>query len=70
MALPLRIDSANVISVVFNRSHSDFRDGERAVLDAVRQPLAAIYRNRIVCEEAGIGLRCMSASSPPTAAGR
>jgi DNA-binding CsgD family transcriptional regulator len=57
MALPLRIDSANVISVVFNRSRSDFRDGERAALDAVRQPLAAIYRNRIVCAEAGIGLK-------------
>jgi DNA-binding CsgD family transcriptional regulator len=60
MALPLRIDSANVISVVFNRSHSDFEDRERVVLDAVRQPLAAIYRNLVVCEEAGIGLRCIS----------
>jgi DNA-binding CsgD family transcriptional regulator len=59
MALPLRIDDANVISVVFNRSHSDFEDGERAVLDAVRQPLAALYRNLIVCEEAGIGLKCI-----------
>ena len=59
MALPLRIDHANVISVVFNRNHSDFKDGERAVLDAVRQPLAAIYRNLVVCEEAGIGLKCM-----------
>jgi DNA-binding CsgD family transcriptional regulator len=60
MALPLRIDQANVISVVFNRSHSDFSDGERAVLDAVRQPLAAIYRNLMVFEEAGIGLKCIS----------
>jgi DNA-binding CsgD family transcriptional regulator len=57
MALPLRIDNANVISVVFNRSRADFKDGERALLDAVRQPLAAIYRNLIVCEEAGIGLK-------------
>ncbi len=60
MALPLRIDSANVISVVFNRSHSDFKDHERGVLDAVRHPLAAIYRNLVVCEEAGVGLRCIS----------
>ena len=60
MALPLRIDSANVISVVFNRSHADFKDHERIVLDAVRQPLAAIYRNLVVCEEAGIGLKCIS----------
>jgi DNA-binding CsgD family transcriptional regulator len=60
MALPLHIDSANVISIVFNRSRCDFRDGERAVLDAVRQPLAAIYRNLVVCEEASIGLRRIS----------
>ncbi len=59
MALPLRIDDANVISVVFNRGHSDFADHERAVLDAVRQPLAAIYRNLAACEEAGVGLRCI-----------
>ena len=57
MALPLCIDDANVISVVFNRSRSDFKDGERAVLDAVRQPLAAIYRNLIACENAGTGLK-------------
>jgi len=59
MALPLRIDDANVISIVFNRSHSDFEDRERGVLDAVRQPLAALYRNLIVCEEAGVGLKCI-----------
>jgi DNA-binding CsgD family transcriptional regulator len=60
MALPLRIDSANVISIVFNRSRSDFRDHERGVLDALRQPLAAIYRHLMVCEEAGISLRCIT----------
>lgn len=60
MALPLRIDDANVISVVFNRSLSDFKDGERAVADAIRQPLAAIYRNLLACEDAGIGLKCVS----------
>jgi DNA-binding CsgD family transcriptional regulator len=59
MALPLWIDSANVISVVFNRGRSDFRNTERAVLDAVRQPLASIYRNIIACEEAGVGLKRM-----------
>ncbi len=59
-ALPLRIDEANVISVVFNRSHADFRNRERAMLDAVRHPLAAIYRNLAVREEAGIGLKRIS----------
>jgi hypothetical protein len=36
MALPLHIDDANVISVVFIRNHSDFKDGERGLLDAIR----------------------------------
>jgi DNA-binding CsgD family transcriptional regulator len=60
MALPLRIDNANVISVVCNRGHADFQDHERGVLDAIRQPLAAIYRNLIVREDAGVGLRRVS----------
>jgi DNA-binding CsgD family transcriptional regulator len=60
MALPLRIDSTNVISVVFNRGHADFNDHERAILDVIRYPLAATYRNLVVCEEAGIGLRCVT----------
>jgi DNA-binding CsgD family transcriptional regulator len=60
MALPLRIDDTNVISVVFNRSHRDFKGRERAVVDAIRQPLAAIYRNLVACENAGIGLTCIS----------
>jgi DNA-binding CsgD family transcriptional regulator len=60
MALPLRIDNANVISVVFNRSHRDFANRERAVVDAIRQPLAAIYRNLVACENAGVGLTCIS----------
>jgi len=60
MALPLWIDKENVISIVFNRGRADFRNGERAVLDAVRRPLAAMYRNLIACEEAGIGLKRIS----------
>jgi DNA-binding CsgD family transcriptional regulator len=57
MALPLRIDSGQVISVVFNRSRSDFKDAERGILDALRGPLAALYRNLAACEEAGVGLK-------------
>ena len=59
MALPLRIDRSNVISVVFNRGHADFKDTERGVLDVLRLPLAAIYRNLAACEEAGLGLQCV-----------
>jgi DNA-binding CsgD family transcriptional regulator len=60
MALPLWIDQNNVISIVFNRNHADFKDGERAVLDAIRRPLGAMYRNLVACEEAGIGLKRVS----------
>jgi hypothetical protein len=48
MALPLRIDDANVISVVFNRSSLNFSDAERATLDVLRHPLGALYRNILV----------------------
>jgi DNA-binding CsgD family transcriptional regulator len=60
MALPLRIDSGNVISIVFNRSTSDFKSAERAVLDAIRLPLAALYRNLAAREAAGVGFDCLS----------
>jgi DNA-binding CsgD family transcriptional regulator len=60
MALPLWVDQDNVISVVFNRGHADFSDGERAVLDAIRRPLAAMYRNLVACEEAGVSLKRVS----------
>jgi DNA-binding CsgD family transcriptional regulator len=59
MALPLRIDRSNVISVVFNRRDADFKDTERGVLDVLRLPLAAIYRNLAACEDAGLGLQCV-----------
>lgn len=59
MALPLRIDGGNVISVVFNRARADFKDAERGVLDTLRRPLAAIYRNLAACEDAGLSLKCV-----------
>lgn len=60
MALPLRIDAGNVISIVFNRSTSDFKAAERALLDAIRLPLAALYRNLAAREVAGVGLACLN----------
>jgi DNA-binding CsgD family transcriptional regulator len=56
MALPLWIDRHHVISIVFNRSRGDFTNGERAMLDTLRPPLAALYRSMIAREEAGLGL--------------
>lgn len=60
MALPLRIDPHNVISIVFNRSSSDFRSAERAVLEGVRPALAAFYRHLVAREEAGVNFACIS----------
>jgi DNA-binding CsgD family transcriptional regulator len=60
MALPLRIDRHNVISIVFNRSRSDFTNAERAVLEALRPALAALYRNLVAREEAGLSLQSIS----------
>jgi len=52
MALPLRIDSGNLISIVFNRGGADFSEGERAVLETLRPQLSAFYRNLCAREQA------------------
>jgi DNA-binding CsgD family transcriptional regulator len=55
MALPLRIDDVTVVSVVFNRSGADFANADRAIVDAIRSPLATLYRSIIAREEARLG---------------
>jgi DNA-binding CsgD family transcriptional regulator len=60
MALPLRIDCDNVISIVFNRSRCDFKNAESGVLDVIRPPLAALYRNVVARQEAGVYLTRVS----------
>ncbi len=55
MALPLRIDNITVVSVVFNRSGSNFDDADRAVIDVLRPPLTALYRSIMAGEEARLG---------------
>jgi len=60
MALPLWIDDANVISIVFNRSGADFRDSERAMVDGLRNPLGALYRNIVVREDASVSERSLA----------
>jgi DNA-binding CsgD family transcriptional regulator len=60
MALPLWIDDSNVISIVFNRSSADFSDPERAMIDVLRGPLGALYRNIVVREEARVSERTLA----------
>lgn len=45
VAVPLLVDQGLLVSFVLNRTRSDFSDGERAFLELVRAPLAALYRN-------------------------
>jgi DNA-binding CsgD family transcriptional regulator len=55
MALPLRIDDRTVVSVVFNRRAANFADSERALVDILRSPLAALYRGMLARETARLG---------------
>jgi DNA-binding CsgD family transcriptional regulator len=45
VAVPLFVDRGLLVSFVMNRNGRDFSDRERALLDLVREPLAALYRN-------------------------
>ncbi len=45
VALPLFVDRGLLVSFVLNRNRIDFSDRECALLDLVRDPLAALYRN-------------------------
>jgi DNA-binding CsgD family transcriptional regulator len=66
MALPLQINETMVVSIVFNRRSSDFSSADRAVFEAIRPALSAVYRNLIVREDAEIAvgtLRKLAASN-------
>jgi len=45
VAVPLFVDHGLLVSFVLNRKGRDFSDRECALLDLVREPLAALYRN-------------------------
>ncbi len=45
VAVPLFVDRGLLVSFVLNRNRTDFSDRECALLDLVRDPLAALYRN-------------------------
>jgi DNA-binding CsgD family transcriptional regulator len=54
VALPIFVDRQLLVSFVLNRSRSDFTDRERAWLDAIRAPLAALYRNARALQQARV----------------
>jgi DNA-binding CsgD family transcriptional regulator len=45
VAVPLFVDRGLLVSFVLNRNGQDFSDRECALLDLVREPLGALYRN-------------------------
>lgn len=47
IAVPLYVDRGLLVSFVLNRRGRDFSDREKALLDLVREPLAALYRHAL-----------------------
>lgn len=45
VAMPLFVDRGLLVSFVLNRKRRDFSERDCALLDLVREPLAALYRN-------------------------
>ena len=52
IAVPLFVDSSLLVSFVLNRSRMDFSERDREVLDLLRRPLAALYRNALALQQA------------------
>lgn len=52
VAVPLFVDRGLLVSFVLNRARRDFSDRECALLDLVRGPLSALYRNLLARKKA------------------
>ena len=50
IAVPMLVDSSLLVSFVLNRKGRDFSERDREVLDLVRRPLAALYRNAMALD--------------------
>lgn len=50
IAVPLFVDASLLVSFVLNRKGRDFSERDREVLDLVRRPLAALYRNALALD--------------------
>ena len=48
VAVPLLVDRGLLVSFVLNRKQRDFSERDCALLDLVREPLAALYRNLLI----------------------
>lgn len=50
IAVPMFVDASLLVSFVLNRKGRDFSERDREVLDLVRRPLAALYRNAMTLD--------------------
>ena len=50
IAVPMFVDASVLVSFVLNRKGRDFSERDREILDLVRRPLAALYRNVIALD--------------------
>jgi DNA-binding CsgD family transcriptional regulator len=57
VAVPLYVDGDTLVSFVLNRADRDFDDDELALLEALRRPLATLYRRAVATVDAAAALR-------------
>jgi DNA-binding CsgD family transcriptional regulator len=50
IAVPMFVDASLLVSFVLNRKGRDFSERDREILDLVRRPLAALYRNAMALD--------------------
>jgi DNA-binding CsgD family transcriptional regulator len=50
IAVPMFVDASLLVSFVLNRKGRDFSERDRELLDLVRRPLAALYRNAMALD--------------------
>lgn len=56
IAVPLYVDNRRLVSLVLNRKRRDFSARDRALLDVIRRPLAAMYRHSLQLADALVAL--------------
>jgi len=61
IAVPMFVDSSLLVSFVLNRRGREFSKRDREILDLVRRPLAALYRNAMALDSVQQALTRMAA---------
>jgi len=64
IAVPMFVDASLLVSFVLNRKGRDFSERDREILDLVRRPLAALYRNAMALDSIRQALAEVAAGEP------